>query len=68
MKLGATPVFSKAREMPLALRDIYAKEIDSKIASGHYKKVDYLKWASTTHVVVKKNGKLRIRPIGQLLP
>jgi len=42
------------------LRDTYAKEIDAKIASGFYERVEYSEWASTTHVVIKSNGKLRI--------
>ncbi|XP_018323065.1 uncharacterized protein K02A2.6-like [Agrilus planipennis] len=60
LKTGATPVFARARDVPVALRDAYDKEIDIKIASGFYKRVDYSEWASTTHVVAKKNGKLRI--------
>ena len=60
LKAGANPVFARARDIPLALRDAYAKEIDAKIASGFYKRVDYSEWASTTHVVARKNGKLRI--------
>lgn len=60
LKSGATPIFARARDVPVALRDAYAKEIDAKIASGFYKRVEYSEWASTTHVVAKKNGKLRI--------
>ena len=60
LKDGTTPVFSRARDVPVALRSAYAKEIDAKLASGFYKKVEYSEWASTTHVVAKKNGKLRI--------
>lgn len=60
LKPGATPIFARAREIPAALRDKYAKEIDTKIKLGFYKRVDYSEWASTTHVVVKKNGQLRI--------
>lgn len=60
LKPGATPVFVKAREVPLALRDAYAREIDTKISAGLYERVDYSEWASTTHIVAKKNGKLRI--------
>ncbi|XP_011883987.1 PREDICTED: uncharacterized protein K02A2.6-like [Vollenhovia emeryi] len=59
-KPGTTPIFAKAREIPIALRDAYAREIDSKIESGFYKKVEYSEWLSTTHVVAKKNGQLRI--------
>jgi len=59
-KPGASPVFTKAREIPIALRDKYAKEIDAKIASGHYVRVEYSEWASTTHVVTKKDGNIRI--------
>jgi len=50
----------RARDVSHALRDKYIKEIDAKIASGHYVKVEYSEWASTTHVVTKKNGQLRI--------
>ena len=60
LRPGATPVFARARDIPYALRDTYAKEIDAKLASAHYTKVDYSEWASTTHVVTKKNGKIRI--------
>ena len=60
LKPGVSPVFSKPRNIPLALRDAYAKEIETKLASGLYKRVDYSEWASTTHVVSKKNGKIRI--------
>lgn len=41
LKSGATPVFARAREIPLALREAYAKEIDAKIASGFYEKVEH---------------------------
>lgn len=60
LKAGVSPVFAKAHDVPLALRDRYAAEIDKKITSGFYEKVDYSEWASPTHVVVKKNGNLRI--------
>lgn len=42
LKPGTTPVFVKAREIPIALRNAYAKEIDAKISSGLYKKVGVL--------------------------
>lgn len=54
------PVYSRAREVPLALRDKYAEEIETKLASGYYEKVEFSEWASTTHIVVKKNGKIRV--------
>ena len=60
LKPGATPVFARAREIPFALRDKCALAIDTKIVSGHYKRVEYSEWASTTHVVMKKNGQIRI--------
>ncbi|XP_011701123.1 PREDICTED: uncharacterized protein LOC105457890 [Wasmannia auropunctata] len=62
-KPGTSPVFARAREVPLALRDAYAKEIDAKIASGFYERVKHSEWASTTHIVIKKNGKLRITDV-----
>ncbi|XP_041787543.1 uncharacterized protein K02A2.6-like [Anopheles merus] len=60
LKPGATPIFSKAREVPLSLRERYAAEINKKIAAGFYERVDYSEWASPTHIVVKKNGNIRI--------
>nr|XP_029733914.1 uncharacterized protein K02A2.6-like [Aedes albopictus] len=60
LKPGVSPVFARARDVPLALRDRYAAEIDKKLASGFYEKVDYSEWASPTHIVMKKNGSIRI--------
>ncbi|XP_037822634.1 uncharacterized protein K02A2.6-like [Lucilia sericata] len=60
LKPDATPIFVRAREVPLALKDAYINEIDSKIKSGLYKKVEYSEWASATHVVTKKGGAIRI--------
>ncbi|KAI8125079.1 hypothetical protein CVS40_4854 [Lucilia cuprina] len=60
LKSGAKPIFARPREIPFALRDAYAKEIDAKISAGFYKKVDFLEWSSTTHIVIKKNGGIRI--------
>ncbi|XP_062539247.1 uncharacterized protein K02A2.6-like [Armigeres subalbatus] len=60
LKPQATPIFAKARDVPLALRDRYAAEIEKKINAGFYEKVDYSEWASPTHIVVKKNGSIRI--------
>ncbi|XP_055633621.1 uncharacterized protein LOC129773967 [Toxorhynchites rutilus septentrionalis] len=60
LKPGTTPIFVKARDVPLALKSQYAEEIDKKLAPGAYERVDYSEWASPTHIVVKKNGKLRI--------
>ncbi|XP_018333760.2 uncharacterized protein K02A2.6-like [Agrilus planipennis] len=59
-KPGYKPVFSRARDVPYALRDAYAREIDAKLNSDVYKRVEYSEWASMTHVVAKKNRKLRI--------
>ncbi|XP_014215215.1 uncharacterized protein K02A2.6-like [Copidosoma floridanum] len=60
LKPGVTLVFARAREIPYALKDAYAKEIDKKIASGHCIRIDHFEWASKTHVVMRKNGKIRI--------
>ncbi|XP_058840834.1 uncharacterized protein K02A2.6-like [Topomyia yanbarensis] len=60
LKPGSSPIFAKAREVPFALRDRYATEIEKKITAGFYEKVDYSEWASPTHIVVKKNGGIRI--------
>lgn len=60
LKPGASPVFAKARDVPFALRDRYAAEIDKKLASGFYEKVEFSEWASPTHIVIKNNGGIRI--------
>ncbi|XP_023305650.2 uncharacterized protein K02A2.6-like [Lucilia cuprina] len=60
LKQDAKPVFARAREIPIALRDTYAEEIEKKIASGIYTRVEFSEWASTTHVVAKKDGRIRI--------
>ncbi|XP_053686293.1 uncharacterized protein K02A2.6-like [Sabethes cyaneus] len=60
LKPDVSPVFARAHDVPLALRERYATEIDKKLASGFYQKVDFSEWASPTHIVVKKNGSIRI--------
>ncbi|XP_058064493.1 uncharacterized protein K02A2.6-like [Anopheles bellator] len=60
LKPDARPIFVKARDVPLALRHQYATEIEKKIESGFYEKVDFSEWASPTHIVIKKNGNIRI--------
>ncbi|XP_058128673.1 uncharacterized protein K02A2.6-like [Anopheles ziemanni] len=60
LKPDATPIFARARDVPYALRDKYAAEIEKKLKSGFYEKVEYSEWASPTHVVAKKNGSIRI--------
>lgn len=59
LKQNATPVFTRARQIPFSLRNAYAKEIDDKIQKGFYKQVTHSEWASPTHVVAKA-GKIRI--------
>lgn len=59
LKANSTPVFARARLMPISLRDRYAQEIDRKLQSGLYTKVTHSEWASPTHVVIK-GEKLRI--------
>lgn len=59
-------LFARAREIPLVLKDDYAQEIDRKIASGFYKKINYSRWASTIHIVSRKNSLIRI--IGNYKP
>lgn len=60
LKLKATPVFANSREIPITFRDTFAKEVDKNIKSGFYKKVEYSEWASITHVITKKSGRICI--------
>ena len=41
LKPGATPAFTRAREISLALRDRCAKEIEKKIVTRQYFKIEY---------------------------
>ncbi|XP_023248202.1 uncharacterized protein K02A2.6-like [Copidosoma floridanum] len=63
LKQGATPVFAKARDIPYALRDVYAKEINKKLVTGQYTHVDHSEWASITivideHLIPKQEDKV----------
>ena len=60
LKPDARPVFAKAHDIPYAIRKADKEEIDSKIESGFYEKVEASEWASPTHIVPKKNGRIRI--------
>lgn len=59
-KSGATPVFARPREISLALREAYAKDIDTKIASGFYREGRVFGMGINNTCSNKKNGKIRI--------
>lgn len=60
LKDNVTPVFRKARPVPLAFQSEYKRQIQDKIASGILKKVDYSVWGTPLVSAPKPNGGLRI--------
>jgi len=41
LKAYAKPIFARPRKVPFSLKEAYAKEIESKIAAGFYKSVEF---------------------------
>lgn len=57
---GATPVFRKARQIPVALQSRADDAIDALVQEGVYQPVRSSRWATPVLGVVKKNGKIRM--------
>ena len=57
---GATPKFSKARNVPFALQDAVIKELERLENEGILKPVSYSEWASSIVVVTIPDGHIRI--------
>ncbi|XP_052737827.1 uncharacterized protein K02A2.6-like [Bicyclus anynana] len=55
-----TPVFFKARQLPLALRVPVEKELDRLVVEGTIVKVDYSDFGTPIVPVIKKSGEIRI--------
>ncbi|XP_054277868.1 uncharacterized protein K02A2.6-like [Macrosteles quadrilineatus] len=60
LKEGATPVFKKARPVPLALRDKVKDELDRLKRNGILEEIDHSEWAAPCVIVRKPNGAIRI--------
>ena len=54
-----SPVFMKARNVNLAIRERYEKALDKLEEDGIIEKVDFSEWASPTAPIVKADGSLR---------
>lgn len=55
-----TPVFLKARQLPLALREPVERELNRLVAEGTICKVDYSEYGTPIVPVIKKTGEIRI--------
>ena len=55
-----SPVFTKARVVPFAIRSKYEKALEKLVAEDIIEKVEHSEWASPTVPIVKANGDLRI--------
>lgn len=76
----ATPVYCKARKVPVRLRDSLKKELDRLESSGIVSKLHTSEWATPVVTVMKKSGALRlcadfsvtlnrfVRPVNCVLP
>ena len=56
----ATPVFCKARSVPLAMKDKVMKELGRLEREGVIKSVNYSEWAAPIVPVIKSSGQVRI--------
>ena len=55
-----SPVFTKARLVPFAIRSKYEKALEKLVAEDIIEKVEHSEWASPTVPIGKANGDLRI--------
>ncbi|KII60221.1 Retrovirus-related Pol polyprotein from transposon 17.6 [Thelohanellus kitauei] len=60
MKEGAVPKFSKARNIPFALREKTKAELDRLVERGVLTKIDASDWAFPIVIVPKPDGSIRI--------
>uniref|UniRef100_A0A914P660 RNA-directed DNA polymerase n=1 Tax=Panagrolaimus davidi TaxID=227884 RepID=A0A914P660_9BILA len=60
LKEGAVPKFFKARNLPYALRDPVAKQLEEREAAGILTHVDHSEWATPIVPILKSNGDVRI--------
>ena len=51
-----SPVFTKARVVPFAIRSKYEKALEKLVAEDIIEKVEHSEWASPTVPIVKANG------------
>ena len=55
-----SPVFTKARVVPFAIRSEYEQALEKLVAEDIIEKVEHSEWLSQTVPIVKANGDLRI--------
>ena len=60
IKAGATPKFSRARNVPFALQDAVNAELDWLECEGILNSIPYSEWASPIVIVPKPDGRIRI--------
>ncbi|XP_062704094.1 uncharacterized protein K02A2.6-like [Aedes albopictus] len=60
LKKGASPIFKRAYDVPLRLKDKVVEHLDSLEKDGVITPIDASEWASPVIVVVKKDGGIRM--------
>uniref|UniRef100_A0AC34FRY1 Retrovirus-related Pol poly from transposon n=1 Tax=Panagrolaimus sp. ES5 TaxID=591445 RepID=A0AC34FRY1_9BILA len=60
LKEDAVPKFFKPRNLPYALRDSVAKQLEEREAAGILTHVEHSKWATPIVPILKPNGDVRI--------
>ena len=60
LKEGSKPRFYRARQVPYALRELVAKEIDRQVELGVLDPVRFSPWATPVVPVRKKDGSIRL--------
>ena len=57
---GVRPIFRKARQVPLALKEKIEKTLETMVKEGTLEPVQYSQWATPTVNILKGNGEVRI--------
>ena len=60
LKEGGRPRFYRARQVPYALRDQVAKEIDRQVQLGILEPVKFCSWGTPVAPICKKDGSIRL--------
>ena len=58
LKEGAKPRYWRPRPVPVALKDVIEKELDSLQSAGIIEPVVYSEWATPIVLIPKKNGRI----------
>jgi hypothetical protein len=60
LKEGCVPIFRRAYDVPLKIRDKVKMELGKLVEAGIFEPIRHSEWASPLVIVPKKNGELRL--------